>query len=82
MKALILNSILVALIALFSLPLIALSVALYAVFFAAFGGGWAYSGAGECHFVIGPVGYFMLGLPIIAVSGFGWLIFRKIRLAL
>jgi hypothetical protein len=78
-KALILNSILVVLLALFSLPFMALFIALYGVVFAALGGGWAYAGSSGCHFVIGPVGYYMLGPPIIVVGGVAWLILRKIR---
>jgi hypothetical protein len=63
MKSVVTNLVLTVLIAIFSLPL----VAVYVFVFFALGGGWANSGPNDCHFVIGPIGYLMLGPPIFAV---------------
>lgn len=67
-------TVLTVLTALFSLPLLAL----YFFAFFAIGGGWSL-GTNDCHFVIGPIGYLMLGPPIFLVGSVGRLIFRKIR---
>ena len=84
MKSVVPNLVLTVLTALFSLPLVALLVALYIFVFFAIGGGWAISaptdsGPNHCHFVIGPIGYLMLGLPILGVGGVIRLVFRKFR---
>jgi hypothetical protein len=74
-KSLALSLILIALIAFFSLPLLAL----YVLVFFGLGGGWAYAGPNGCHFVIGPIGYAMLIMPGLAVSNGGWKLFRRLR---
>ena len=74
-KSVVTNLILTVLIAIFSLPLLAL----YVFVFLGIGGGWAYAGPNDCHFVIGPIGYLMLGPPIFLVGGVGWRVFRKIH---
>lgn len=59
-----LNLILFALVAIFSLPFLALYVAVLFVV----GGGWAYAGADSCYFVLNPVGYAMIAVPGGVVS--------------
>ena len=51
----------------------------YAFAFLAIGGGWAYYGAGDCHFEIGPIGYVMLVPPIVVLAGVVWLARRYFR---
>ena len=75
MKSVVTNLILTVLIAIFSLPLLAL----YGLVFLGIGGGWANAGPNDCHFVIGPIGYLMLGPPMFAVGRVGWLVVQKIR---
>jgi hypothetical protein len=75
MKAVILNLILIILIAVFSLPFLAL----YLLVFFGLGGGWAYAGPNGCHFVIGPIGYGMIIVPAFALSGVAWRSLRKLR---
>jgi hypothetical protein len=53
----------------------------YVFAFLAFGGGWAYYGAGECRFEIGPVGYAMLVPPVFVLAGVVWLVRRHFRSA-
>ena len=75
MKSIVLNLILIVLIALFSLPFLALYIAvLFGV-----GVGWAYAGPNGCHFVIGPIGYAMLTVPALGLSGVAWTSIRKLR---
>ena len=75
MKSVIQGLVLATMTALFSLPFLAL----YVLVFFGIGGGWAYSGPNGCHFVIGPLGYLMLGPPIFTVGSVVWLVFQKIR---
>ena len=75
MKLIVLNLILIVLIALFSLPFLAL----YTLVFFGVGGGWAYAGPNGCHFVIGPLGYAMLTVPTLSLSGVTWTSIRKLR---
>ena len=79
MKAILLNTILVILIAVFSLPFLLAFLAAYAFLFVAFGGGWAYAGPNGCHFVIGPIGYAMLIFPITGLAALGWKLLRGFR---
>jgi hypothetical protein len=58
-----LNLILIVLIALFSVPVLAVLLTAYVFVFFGLGGGWAYAGSAGCHFVIGPIGYAMLIIP-------------------
>jgi hypothetical protein len=75
MKSIALNLILIALIALFSLPFLAL----YVWMFLGLGGSWALVGPNGCHFVIGPIGYVMLLVPTLGLSGIAWTSIRKLR---
>lgn len=75
MKSVVLNLALIVLIALFSLPLLAV----YVFIFFGIGGGWAYAGTNGCHFVIGPIGYAMLIVPAFALFGVGWKSLRQMR---
>jgi formate hydrogenlyase subunit 3/multisubunit Na+/H+ antiporter MnhD subunit len=73
-KSIVLNLVLVVLIALFSLPFLAL----YVLVFFGIGGGWAYAGPNGCHFVIGPIGYTMLIVPAFGLCAVGWKSIRKL----
>jgi hypothetical protein len=53
----------------------------YVFAFLAFGGGWAYYGAGDCRFEIGRVGYAMLVPPVFVLAGVVWLVRRNFRSA-
>ena len=75
MKAVILNLSLIILIAVFSLPFLAL----YLLVFFGLGGGWAYAGPNGCHCVIGPIGHGMIIVPAFALSGVAWRSLRKLR---
>ena len=77
MKAFVLNSVLVFLIAVFSLPVLVV----YMFVFFALGGGWAYGTVetGGCHFVVGPIGYAMLVLPGVLLGRGAWKSYRKLR---
>jgi formate hydrogenlyase subunit 3/multisubunit Na+/H+ antiporter MnhD subunit len=74
-KSVVLNLVLIVLIALFSLPFLAL----YVLVFLGIGGGWAYAGPNGCHFVIGPIGYMMLIVPALAICTVAWKSFQKLR---
>jgi hypothetical protein len=74
MKSIVLNLVLIVLIALFSLPF----VALYVLVFFGIGGGWAYAGTNGCHFVIGPIGYAMVIVPALGLCGAVWRPIRKL----
>jgi hypothetical protein len=78
-KSVALNLILIVLIALFSLPVLAVLLAMYVLVFFGLGGGWAYAGSDGCYFVIGPIGYAMLILPGLAACAGAWKLFRKLR---
>jgi len=74
-KSIVLNLGLIVLIALFSLPFLAL----YVLVFFGIGGGWAYAGANGCHFVMGPIGYVMFIVPALGVCSAVWRAIRKLR---
>ncbi|HEX5966437.1 MAG TPA: hypothetical protein VFY51_10925 [Pyrinomonadaceae bacterium] len=65
MKIVLLNIALFVLVVIFSLPFLALFLTLILFI----GGGWAYAGPAGCHFVINPIGYAMLSVPLLAVLG-------------
>ena len=75
MKSIVLNLVLIVLIALFSLPFLAL----YVLVFFGIGGGWAYAGPNGCHFVMGPIGYAMLIVPALGLCGVARGSIRKLR---
>ena len=75
MKSIIPNLVQIVLIALFSLPFLAL----YVLVFFGLGGGWAYAGQKGCHFVIGPIGYAMLVVPTVALCALAWGSIRNLR---
>ncbi|HKR14846.1 MAG TPA: hypothetical protein VJT15_22470 [Pyrinomonadaceae bacterium] len=60
MKSTALKLALFALVAIFSLPFLALYIAVLVVI----GGGWAYVGADSCYFVLNPLGYAMIVVPV------------------
>jgi len=66
-KSIIPNLVQIVLIALFSLPFLAL----YVLVFFGLGGGWAYAGQKGCHFVIGPIGYAMFSCSNSRIMCFG-----------
>ena len=75
MKLIVLNLILIVLIALFSLPFLAL----YVLMFFGIGGSWAYAGPNGRHFVIGTLGYAMLIIPALGLFGVAYGSNRKLR---
>jgi hypothetical protein len=74
-KSIVLNLVLIVLIALLSLPFLAL----YVMVFFGIGGGWAYAGPKGCHFVIGPIGFAMLVLPTLGLCAGAWVSIRNLR---
>jgi hypothetical protein len=74
-KSIVLNLVLIVLIALFSLPFLAL----YVLVFFGIGGGWAYAGPKGCHFVIGPIGFAMLVGPTLGFCAVAWGSIRNLR---
>ena len=71
MKALILNLLMFFLVAIISLPFLAL----FGIVFLMIGCGWAYAGPQGCHCVINPIGYAMLILSGVGVFS----LFLKLR---
>jgi uncharacterized protein YneF (UPF0154 family) len=75
LKSFFLNAALLVLVAVFSVPLLAV----YALLLFVIGGGWAYAGPNGCHFKMNPIGYVMVVSPVLGVCAGLWIALRKIR---
>ncbi len=75
MKAVFLNAGLLVVVAVCSLPLLGF----YVLVFFVIGGGWALAGPNDCHFVMNPIGYVMVGAPVLAVRAGLWTVLRKLH---
>jgi formate hydrogenlyase subunit 3/multisubunit Na+/H+ antiporter MnhD subunit len=75
LKSFSLNAVLLVLVAVCSLPFLAL----YVLFFFAIGGAWAYAGPNGCHFEMNPIGCVMVVSPVLAVCAGLWTALRKMR---